>query len=148
MGRRWDGSYPRSNSVSNSTAPGLTSSATPAMSGCSTMRSPKRSGACEKASERSGASTMAEMFRVALSGDFRKADGSPTYPDFDLGPLRATKDVEIAFLESANPLRGEQLEGFDALILLAHRFTAESVPASARLAGAPRFGRGTGQGAV
>ena len=27
-------------------------------------------------------------FRVALSGDFRKPDGSPTYPDFDLEPLR------------------------------------------------------------
>ena len=78
---------------------------------------------------------MAEMFRVALSGDFRKADGSPTYPDFDLGPLRAAKDVEIAFLESANPLRGDQLEDFDALILLAHRFTAESVPTSG---GAPK----------
>src|SRR5271156_241800 len=142
MGRRWDGSYRRSNSVSNSTAPASTSSATPAMSGCSTMRSPKRSHACEKASKRSGASTMAEMFRVALSGDFRKADGSPTYPDFDLGPLRATKDVEIAFLESANPLRGDQLEDFDALILLAHRFSAESVPASGRLAVVARFGVG------
>ena len=85
---------------------------------------------------------MADMFRVALSGDFRKADGSPTYPDFDLGPLRAAKDVEIAFLETANPLRGEQLEDFDALILLAHRFTAESVPASARLAVVARFGVG------
>ena len=32
-----------------------------------------------------GEATMAERkFRVALSGDFRKADGSPTYPDFDL----------------------------------------------------------------
>ena len=85
---------------------------------------------------------MAEMFRVALSGDFRKADGSPTYPDFDLGPLRAAKYVEIAFLESANPLRGDQLEDFDALILLAHRFTAESVPASGRLAVVARFGVG------
>ena len=26
-------------------------------------------------------------FKVALSGDFRKADGSPTYPSFDLSPL-------------------------------------------------------------
>ena len=34
---------------------------------------------------------MAETFRVALSGDFRKADGSPTYPDFDLAPLRAAE---------------------------------------------------------
>ena len=36
--------------------------------------------------------------------------------------------VEMAFLESHNPLRAEQLEDFDALILLAHRFDAESVP--------------------
>jgi D-3-phosphoglycerate dehydrogenase len=85
---------------------------------------------------------MADTFRVALSGDFRKADGSLTYPDFDLEPLRAAKDVEIAFLESANPLRGEQLEDFDALILLTHRFTAESVPASGRLAVVARFGVG------
>ncbi len=27
---------------------------------------------------------MAEKFRVALSGDFRRPDGSPAYPDFDL----------------------------------------------------------------
>jgi phosphoglycerate dehydrogenase-like enzyme len=85
---------------------------------------------------------MADMFRVALSGDFRKADGSPTYPDFDLEPLRAAKDVEIAFLEPANPLRRDQLEDFDALILLAHRFTAQSVPASGRLAVVARFGVG------
>jgi phosphoglycerate dehydrogenase-like enzyme len=85
---------------------------------------------------------MADTFRVALSGDFRKADGSPTYPDFDLEPLRAAKDVEIAFLEPANPLRGEQLEDFDALILLAHRFAAESVPASGRLGVVARFGVG------
>ena len=31
---------------------------------------------------------MADKFRVALSGDFKKADGSPTYPDFDLAPLK------------------------------------------------------------
>ena len=59
---------------------------------------------------------MTEKFRVALSGDFRKADGSPTYPDFDLAPLRAAKGVDVAFLESANPLRADQLEDFDALI--------------------------------
>ena len=31
---------------------------------------------------------MSARFRVALSGDFRKSDGSPVYPDFDLEPLR------------------------------------------------------------
>jgi D-3-phosphoglycerate dehydrogenase len=85
---------------------------------------------------------MSEPFRVALSGDFRKADGSPTYPDFDLAPLRAASGVEVVFLESANPLRADQLEDFDALILLAHRFAAESVPRSGRLAVVARFGVG------
>lgn len=81
-------------------------------------------------------------FRVALSGDFRKADGSPTYPDFDLEPLRNASGVEMAFLEASNPLRADQLEDFDALILLAHRFDATSVPRSGRLAIVARFGVG------
>jgi phosphoglycerate dehydrogenase-like enzyme len=81
-------------------------------------------------------------FRVALSGDFRKPDGSPTYPDFDLEPLRDAPDVEMAFLEPRNPLTADQLEDFDALILLAHRFDAGSVPKSGRLAAVARFGVG------
>lgn len=81
-------------------------------------------------------------FRVALSGDFRKADGSPTFPDFDLAPLRSAPNVEMAFLDSVSPLRREQLEDFDALILLAHRFDAASVPKSGRLAAVARFGVG------
>lgn len=85
---------------------------------------------------------MPEPFRVALSGDFRKADGSPTYPDFDLAPLKSAPNVETVFLDSANPLRADQLEDFDALILLAHRFTADSVPKSGRLAVVARFGVG------
>jgi len=85
---------------------------------------------------------MTENFRVALSGDFRKPDGSPTYPDFDLAPLRAAEGVEAVFLESANPIRADQLEDFDALILLAHRFAAQSVPSSGRLAVVARFGVG------
>ena len=81
-------------------------------------------------------------FRVALSGDFRKADGSPTFPDFDLTPLLTAKNVETVFLDNASPLKGEQLEDFDALILLAHRFDAGSVPKSGRLAVVARFGVG------
>ena len=81
-------------------------------------------------------------FRVALSGDFRKPDGSPTYPDFDLETLRTAPGVEVAFLELRNPLTADQLEDFDALILLAHRFEAGSVPKSGRLAAVARFGVG------
>jgi phosphoglycerate dehydrogenase-like enzyme len=85
---------------------------------------------------------MATPFRVAISGDFRKADGSPTYPDFDLEPLRTAPGVEMQFLDVASPLRAEQLEDFDALILLTHRFDAGSVPKSGRLAVVARFGVG------
>ena len=85
---------------------------------------------------------MAETFRVALSGDFKKADGSLTYPDFDLAPLRAAPGVEVEFIEPANPVRGEQLENIDALILLTHRFGPESIPKSGRLGVVARFGVG------
>jgi D-3-phosphoglycerate dehydrogenase len=85
---------------------------------------------------------MTDTFRVAISGDFKKADGTPTYPDFDLAPLRAARGVEMAFIEQESPIRAAQLEDFDALILLADRFGAESVPKSGRLAVVARFGVG------
>jgi phosphoglycerate dehydrogenase-like enzyme len=83
-----------------------------------------------------------DKFRVAIASDFRKADGSPTYPVFDLEPLRTAAGVEVAVLETANPLRAEQLEDFDALILLTQRFDSGSVPKSGRLAAVARFGVG------
>ena len=85
---------------------------------------------------------MSKTFRVALSGDFKKADGTPTFPDFDLAPLKSANSVEMAFLDNANPLQAAQLEDFDALILLAHRFDPSSVPKSGRLAVVARFGVG------
>src|SRR5947209_1256345 len=85
---------------------------------------------------------MTAPFRVALSGDFRKPDGSPVYPDFDLEPLRQAANVEFEFLEPANPIRADQIADFDALILLAHRFTRESIHPNGRLAVVARFGVG------
>ncbi len=85
---------------------------------------------------------MSKAFRVALSGDFKKADGSPTFVDFDLAPLKTAPHVEMSFLENVNPLAASQLEEFDALILLGHRFSTESVPKSGRLAVVARFGVG------
>ena len=41
---------------------------------------------------------MSSRYRVALSGDFLKADGSPVFPDFDLEPLRRAPGVEFAYL--------------------------------------------------
>jgi phosphoglycerate dehydrogenase-like enzyme len=67
-------------------------------------------------------------FRVAIDGAFTKPDGTPTYPDFDLGPLRETPGVQVEYVELGNECRPEALRGFDALILLMARFTRASVP--------------------
>ncbi len=85
---------------------------------------------------------MADKFRVALSGDFKKADGSPTFPDFDVTPLQQAPGVEVVYLENANPVRAEQIADFDALILLMPRFGRESIHPNGRLSVVARFGVG------
>ena len=85
---------------------------------------------------------MADSFRVALSGDFRKPDGTPTFPDFDVAPLRDHAGVEVVFLEPGPEIKAEQVADIDALILLVPRFSAASIPASSRLAAVARFGVG------
>ena len=50
--------------------------------------------------------------------------------------------MEFAYLEHANPMRAEQIEKFDALILLAPRFGRESIHPNGRLAVVARFGVG------
>lgn len=81
--------------------------------------------------------------RVALSGDFRKADATPTFPSFDLGPLQADPRIELIW---ADPVEGvlpaTALAGCRALILLGARFAAESIPDDGRLAVVARFGVG------
>jgi D-3-phosphoglycerate dehydrogenase len=82
-------------------------------------------------------------FRIAISGDFQKADGSPAFPMWDLTPLRTTPGVEFAYVMPVDGrMRGEDLAGFDALILLAVKFDAGSVPPDGRLAVVARFGVG------
>ncbi len=85
---------------------------------------------------------MTAPFRVALSGDFRKADGSPVYPDFDLAPLKSAPGVEMEFLEPTDPIRADQVREFDALILLTSRFQRASIHPNGRLAVVARFGVG------
>jgi phosphoglycerate dehydrogenase-like enzyme len=85
---------------------------------------------------------MSKPFRVALSGDFRKADGSPVYPDFDLTPLRQAKGVEMAYLSGASPIPANELAEFDALILLAGRIDRSSIDPNGRLCAVARFGVG------
>ena len=103
---------PTSRRASSSTRWASISSAIPAMSGCCTTRLPRRSASSATAASRNRGAAMADKFRVALSGDFKKADGSPTYPDFDLAPLAAAPGVEMAFLESGEPDPRRAARGF------------------------------------
>jgi phosphoglycerate dehydrogenase-like enzyme len=87
-------------------------------------------------------------FRVALSSDFQTPSGAPAYPMFDLAPLSAT-GIEYEYVpcvpgQGAEPLTvpASSVEGFDALILLAATFTADSIPSDGRLKIVARFGVG------
>lgn len=80
-------------------------------------------------------------FRVALSGDFKRPDGSPAFPDFDLSPLDDPR-IEWSYVPGESPLRAADLEGFDALILLGAKCAASSLPDDGRLGMVARFGVG------
>ena len=81
-------------------------------------------------------------FRIALSGDFKKPDRSPAFPDFDLSPLEQNPAVEHRFLSTNGVIQAADLEGYDALILLIPRIEPESFPKDGRLAIIARFGVG------
>jgi D-3-phosphoglycerate dehydrogenase len=81
-------------------------------------------------------------FRVALSGDFKKADGSPAFPDFDLSPLDQNPAVDYEYIPVNGVVKAKDLEGFDALILLVPRIEQSSFPKDGRLSVIARFGVG------
>jgi phosphoglycerate dehydrogenase-like enzyme len=84
-----------------------------------------------------------EKFRLALSSDFVLADGRPAFPSFDLAPLDADPRIEWSYVPVRDGrIAAADMAGFDALILLAGRFDADSFPRNDRLALVARFGVG------
>ncbi|MEC8544048.1 MAG: NAD(P)-dependent oxidoreductase [SAR324 cluster bacterium] len=84
-----------------------------------------------------------QKFRIALSSDFQRPDGSLSYPMFDLAPLQNDERIEMEIVTATNgEMSGDVLKDFDALILLAPKFTRSSVVAESRLAVVARFGVG------
>ena len=81
-------------------------------------------------------------FRVALSADFRKGDGSPSFPEFDLSPLQDHPDIDMFYLEPEPEISASQLTDVDALILLTPRVGAASLTPNGRLSMVARFGVG------
>ncbi|HSM43186.1 MAG TPA: NAD(P)-dependent oxidoreductase [Afifellaceae bacterium] len=84
-----------------------------------------------------------EKFRVALSADFRRPDGTPAFPSFDLSPLDDNPQIEWAFVPVTDGhIVAKDMVGFDALILLAGQFNTASLPGDGRLSTVARFGVG------
>ena len=83
------------------------------------------------------------IFRVALSGDFKKPDGSLAFPMFDLSPLEQNPNIEVTFVDPVDGrMSAESLSDFDALILLVRKFDKGGMPEDGRLSVIARFGVG------
>ena len=84
-----------------------------------------------------------EKFRVALSGDFVKPDGTLTFPDFDLSPLDRDPRIDWMFIPAEDQVvAAADLADIDALILLGARCDATSLPDNGGLGMVARFGVG------
>jgi len=81
-------------------------------------------------------------FRVGLSGDFFRTDGSPCFPEFDLTRLRERTGLELVILDPDARITAAQTADLDALILLLPKVTEESFHRNGRLAVIARFGVG------
>ncbi len=86
---------------------------------------------------------MNQSFRVGVTRDFLKPDGTLGFGDIGLGVLDAAEGVAWEFLEENTPdLRADQVRGYDALLVLAPRVTAATLEGSDRLSVVARFGVG------
>ncbi|MEX1205350.1 MAG: NAD(P)-dependent oxidoreductase [Dongiaceae bacterium] len=83
-----------------------------------------------------------DAFHVVLSGDFRRPDGGPSFPDFDLAPLENHPRVVCRFLDAGDDIGPDQVADADALILLVPRVGRNSFHRNGRLSLVARFGVG------
>jgi D-3-phosphoglycerate dehydrogenase len=86
---------------------------------------------------------MAEAFRVGVTRDFVRPDGSLGFGGHGVRLLEETPGLEWAYLpEHGKELRPEEIAGFDALAVLGPRVSAETLQGNDRLALIARFGVG------
>src|SRR5688572_16469383 len=82
-------------------------------------------------------------FRVALTGDFYAADGSPKYPDLGLSVFEKYPHITHApFGEHRKQIGADQLAGANGVIVLTPAVTRESVSRADDLLSVGRFGVG------
>ena len=87
--------------------------------------------------------TRAKTFRVALTGDFYSADGTPRYPDLGLSVFQSHEHIECVRFQEHRPQIGpDQIGDAQGVIVLTPAVTAESVSSSPNLLAVGRFGVG------
>ena len=87
--------------------------------------------------------TKAKTFRVALTGDFYSADGTPRYPDLGLSIFQGHEHIECVRFQEHRPQIGpDQIGDAQGVIVLTPAVTAESVSSSPNLLAVGRFGVG------
>ncbi len=85
----------------------------------------------------------AHVFRVALTGDFFRRDGSPLYNDIGTRVLDEQPGIEYAaFAEHRREIDPDQIGGAQAVVVLSPRVTTHSLSQSENLLAICRFGVG------
>jgi D-3-phosphoglycerate dehydrogenase len=86
---------------------------------------------------------MSKSFRIGVTRDFLKPDRTLGVADIGLELLESEPSVAWAFLaEKTRELRPEQVRGYDGLVLLGPRVTAETLQGADALIAIARFGVG------
>ncbi|HEX4886290.1 MAG TPA: NAD(P)-dependent oxidoreductase [Casimicrobiaceae bacterium] len=82
------------------------------------------------------------VFRVGVSGAFRRADGRWNFPGFDPGALAADRAFDVVQMSNGPTLVHADVADLDGLILAGEALPAAALPAEGRLAVVARFGVG------
>jgi D-3-phosphoglycerate dehydrogenase len=86
---------------------------------------------------------MRQTFRVGITRDFVRPDGTFCFDNMGLNLLDNASGVEYEFLpEDALTLRADHVQDYDGLLLLGRRVTADTLHGGDRLAILARFGVG------
>lgn len=85
---------------------------------------------------------MRAPFRIGLTRDFLKPDGSDGFGDIGLGLLEAPGVAWDYLPENTSELRPDQIAGYDGLLVLGPKVSAATLAGADRLAVVARFGVG------
>lgn len=86
---------------------------------------------------------MSDQFRVGVTRDFLKTDGTLGFGDIGLSLLDDAPGVTWEFMQSSSgELTADEIRGYDALLVLAPRISAATLAGADRLAVIARFGVG------